>query len=106
VAANNVAELPGLRTIEMGAGLALLAVGAAYEVFFLTLARGTPGMKYAHIRLCTFDGNSPNSAQRTGRLAALLLSVLPLGLGIAWAIFDDDHLSWHDRLSRTYLRRY
>jgi hypothetical protein len=23
-----------------------------------------------------------------------------------WAVFDEDHLSWHDRLSRTYLRKY
>jgi hypothetical protein len=27
-----------------------------------------------------------------------------MGLGVAWAIFDDDHLNWHDRLSRTYQR--
>jgi hypothetical protein len=38
-------------------------------------------------------------------LGALLLSVLPLGLGVAWALFDDDHLCWHDRLSKTYLRK-
>ena len=36
---------------------------------------------------------------------ALLLSIVPVGLGIAWALFDDDHLCWHDRLSRTYLRK-
>ena len=105
-AARNMAELPGMRTVEVGAALALLAAGAAYLVVFYTLGRATPGMKYAHIRLCTFDGYSPNCAQRTGRLAAMLLSVLPVGLGIAWALFDEDHLSWHDRLSRTYLRRY
>jgi uncharacterized RDD family membrane protein YckC len=38
-------------------------------------------------------------------MGALLLSLLPLGLGVAWALFDDDRLSWHDRLSKTYLRR-
>jgi hypothetical protein len=62
-------------------------------------------MKYARIGLCTFDDQSPTRAQRCGRLGALLLSVLPLGLGAAWAIFDEDHLSWHDRLSRTYQRK-
>jgi hypothetical protein len=35
----------------------------------------------------------------------MLLSVLPLGLGVMWSIFDEDHLSWHDRLSGTYLRK-
>jgi hypothetical protein len=38
------------------------------------------------------------------RLSALLLSLIPVGLGLAWALFDDDHLCWHDRLSKTYLR--
>jgi hypothetical protein len=34
----------------------------------------------------------------------LPLSVLPLGLGLAWSVFDEDRLTWHDRLSGTYLR--
>jgi uncharacterized RDD family membrane protein YckC len=51
------------------------------------------------------DNRRPSWAQRCGRLGALLLSVLPVGLGIALAIFDDDHLSWHDRLSGTYQGR-
>jgi hypothetical protein len=36
----------------------------------------------------------------------MLLSAVPAGLGLAWAIFDRDHLSWHDRLTRTYQRKY
>ena len=95
--------LPGIKEIEMGAAVALLIIGALYHAFFLTLADATPGMRYAHISLCTFDGHSPSLAQRCGRLGALLLSVVTLGLGVAWTIFDEDHLCWHDRLSRTYL---
>jgi uncharacterized RDD family membrane protein YckC len=106
VAATRAAQLPGLRAIEMGSAVALLAVGGFYHVLFFTLARATPGMRYARIRLCTFDGQLPTRAQRTTRLVALLLSVLPVGLGLMWAVFDDDRLTWHDRLSRTYLRRY
>jgi hypothetical protein len=41
----------------------------------------------------------------TAQLAALLLSLLPVGLSVAWFLFDDDHLCWHDRLSKTYLRK-
>jgi hypothetical protein len=60
-------------------------------------------MKYAGIRFCTFDGLMPTRAQRWNRLGAMLLSVLPAGLGLAWSLFDDDNLSWHDRLSKTYI---
>jgi uncharacterized RDD family membrane protein YckC len=97
--------LPGIKEIEMGTAAALLLIGALYHAFFLTLADATPGMKYARISLCTFDGHNPSLAQRCSRLGALLLSVATLGLGMAWAVFDEDHLSWHDRLSQTYLSR-
>ena len=97
--------LPSLRQIEIGAAVALAVIGVLYQAFFFAMARNTPGMKYAGISLCTFDDQIPTGAQRLGRLGALLLSLLPVGLGVAWAIFDEEHLSWHDRLSRTYLRK-
>jgi hypothetical protein len=62
-------------------------------------------MRYARISLCTFDDQNPTRGQLHGRLVAMILSLLPLGLGLAWAIFDEDHLSWHDRLSKTYQRK-
>ncbi len=105
LAARSAGELPGLRAIEAGAVLALLATGAAYYTGFLTLARATPGMKYAGIELNTFSGLTATRTQRSWRLMAMLLSVLPLGLGMVWALFDEGHLTWHDRLSGTYLRK-
>ena len=105
LAAPNLNELPGVRALEYGAAVALLAIGVAYHVCFMTLARATPGMRYAGIELSTFAGYTTSRGQRCGRLLALLLSVLPLGLGLVWALFDDGRLTWHDRLSKTYLRK-
>jgi uncharacterized RDD family membrane protein YckC len=93
-----------VKIVELGAVLALLLAGMLYHAFFLTLGGVTPGMRFAGISLCTFDGQIPTRKQLRGRWGALLLSLVPVGLGIAWAIFDEDHLSWHDRLSKTYLR--
>lgn len=103
--ASNARHVPVTRTAELAAVLALLAIGAAYQTLFFTLGKATPGMRYADIGLSTFSGSSPSRAQRCGRLLALPLSVLPLGLGLLWSVFDDGHLSWHDRLSNTYLRK-
>jgi uncharacterized RDD family membrane protein YckC len=97
--------LPGLRATEIGLALGFVAAAILYQMLFFTLGRATPGMKYAQIRLTTFDGSVPVRAERYKRMAALLVSVLPAGLGLAWSLFDEDHLSWHDRLSRTYLCR-
>ena len=105
LAASNVSELPGVRAVEFSAALALLAIGVVYHTCFMTLARATPGMRYAGIEINTFSGYTTSRGQRCGRLLALLLSVLPLGLGVVWALFDDGHLTWHDRLSKTYLRK-
>jgi uncharacterized RDD family membrane protein YckC len=102
--ASHARQLPGPRTVELCSTLGLLAIAAAYQALFLTYARVTPGMWYAGIALSTLDGCHSSRAQRYRRLTALLLSVLPLGLGLAWALFDDAHLTWHDRLSKTYLR--
>jgi uncharacterized RDD family membrane protein YckC len=105
LAASNVSQLPGVRAVELCAAVMLVAIGVVYHACFMTLARATPGMKYAGIELNTFSGYSASRGQRCGRLLALLLSVLPLGLGMVWALFDDGGLTWHDRLSKTYLRK-
>ena len=96
---------PNMKAAEVGAAVAFVLTGILYQVFFLLIARSTPGMIYAGISLCTFDDEHPTRAQLRDRVWALLVSLLPIGLGVAWAIFDDDHLSWHDRLSRTYQRK-
>lgn len=94
---------PGARPMEMGALLAFLAAGVVYHVFFLIFTRATPGMAYAGIRLNSFAGFTASRAQRCRRLLSMLLSIVPLGLGMVWALFDDAHLTWHDRLSGTYV---
>lgn len=105
VAASNIEQAPAPRVVEQCAVAGLVLIGLLYQAIFTTLAGTTPGMKYARVGLCTFDDRSPNRAQLHGRFGALLLSLIPVGLGLAWAIFDEDHLCWHDRLSHTYLRR-
>lgn len=105
VAVPHVSQLPSARVIALCAVLALLVTGFAYHVCFFALFRSTPGMLYAGIEIDTLSGAVPARRRRWFRLAAMLLSLLPLGLGFLWALFDDDNLAWHDRLSGTYLRR-
>lgn len=105
VAMRHMAVLPSApRALEMFSAAGFVITGAAYLALFYALASATPGMAFARISLRTFDGDEPTREQRFRRFLSLLVSVLPMGLGVVWAIFDDDHLCWHDRLSRTYLR--
>jgi len=89
-----------------GAAAALLTLFVLYQWLFFTFAEGTPGMRYAKIALCTFDDENPTRKAMRQRIVALLLSGLPLGLGYLWSFFDEDRLSWHDRMTRTYQRSY
>jgi uncharacterized RDD family membrane protein YckC len=102
--ASHFDRLPGIRVSEVCGVIVTLGFAALYEWFFLTFAKVTPGMRYAQLSLCTFDEEVPTAAQVKQRMKAMLISVLPLGLGVVWSIFDEDQMSWHDRLSKTYLR--
>jgi uncharacterized RDD family membrane protein YckC len=90
----------------LAAGVVLAGFCLLYQYLFFKYAEGTPGMRYAKIALCTFEDDNPTRKAMCKRVWFLLLSVAPLGLGLAWALFDPDRLSWHDRLSRIYQRSY
>jgi hypothetical protein len=100
----NTTALPGPREMATGAVGAFVAAAVLYELLFFSLAHATPGMRYAHIGLWTFANERPTREQRWRRLTATALSVLPVGLGLLWSVFDEERLCWHDRLSQTYLK--
>lgn len=102
--AYNATALPDPHEMGISAVFGFMAAAILYELMFLTLARATPGMRYAQIALATFGNEQPSREQRQRRLATMALSVLPVGLGLLWSLFDEERLCWHDRLSQTYLK--
>lgn len=103
--ASRIPHPPVGRPAETLAVIGLVLAGILYHALAFALGLSTPGMRYAGIALSTFDDESPTRAQLRRRLSAMVVSLAPVGLGFAWSIFDDDHLSWHDRISQTYLRK-
>ena len=98
---------PTGRLAIVACGCGWLLFGLLYQFLFLSYAEeGTPGMRYARIALCTFDDDNPTVEQMRNRIPALLLSALPASLGLVWTVFDKDHLGWHDRMTKTYQRKY
>jgi hypothetical protein len=49
-----------------------------------------------------FDGRRPDREQRRMRLVAGLLSLSAAGLGLVWALVDEENLTWHDHISKTF----
>jgi hypothetical protein len=98
----------GLQPAQMGTIFAVTAgfLLLAYSALFFWLSGSTPGMRCARIGLCTFEDENPTRRAVRRRMGAVLLSVCALGFGFAWAALDEDKLTWHDRITRMYLRSY
>jgi uncharacterized RDD family membrane protein YckC len=75
-----------------------------FQYIFLVYRRATPGMNFAGLELCTFEGKATTMFERQSRAAASALSGFSMGLGYAWALVDEDRVGWHDRISRTHVR--
>lgn len=83
-------------------GVLMLAVVVFYRSLFILADADSPGMRWAGLRLVTFDGDEPTVEHRFMRVAWGIFSALPLGLGLWWALVDQERLTWHDLLSKTF----
>jgi len=94
--------------IKWGSGAAMMFAALLGLVMVLyralwCLANGdSPGLQAAGLRLVDFDGRRPQRRQRMIRQAASVLSLCAAGVGIAWALVDDETLTWHDHISQTF----
>jgi uncharacterized RDD family membrane protein YckC len=73
-----------------------------YRGLWALVNRDTPGMRLAGLRLVDFDGRTPKRDRRILRQFAGLLSLVSAGVGLAWALVDEESLTWHDHISRTF----
>ncbi len=76
---------------------------AQYFALFTLFGGATPGMMWRGLRLATFDGPEPQLGDKAWRTFGYLVSAGTLTLGFLWALWDEDRLCWHDRISHTHL---
>ena len=74
-----------------------------YFALFTVFGGTTPGMMLRGMRVVDFSGEPPSPRQLLYRAAGYMLSAGTFFLGFLWAQWDEDELTWHDRISRTYL---
>lgn len=74
-----------------------------YFALFTLFGGATPGMMWRGLRLATFDGGEPHIRHLAWRSFGYLVSAGTLMLGFLWAMWDEEHLCWHDRISHTHL---
>lgn len=89
------------QSVPLFVGIA--AVIALFYFLLYCLSNGdTPGKHWTRLQTLNFEGNPPDREQRVYRLVGSCLSLFALGLGLIWALVDEENLTWHDHISKTF----
>ncbi len=74
-----------------------------YFALFTIFGGGTPGMQLGGLYVVRLDGHLPDTRQLFWRSFGYVLSGGTFLLGFLWSLWDEDHFTWQDRISQTYL---
>lgn len=88
-------------TLAISAGIAGTIFIAAYGALSWSLSGQTIGDMLFGVRVVRTDGNRVSFARAVVRIIGAYLSGFTLFLGFLWAIWDDQHQGWHDKLAGT-----
>lgn len=75
----------------------------AYFGLFTALTASTPGLLSMGLEVRNFDGALPTPGESISRAFGYLVSIAALMLGFIWAAVDSEGLTWHDRISGTFI---
>jgi uncharacterized RDD family membrane protein YckC len=78
-----------------------LALGAAYEAYFLSAHGATPGKMVLGLRVIRADGGPITPMLALGRHFAMWISAFILMIGYIMAAFDPEKRALHDRICET-----
>ena len=93
------------KTAPLYAGI-LVVLALFYKLLFCVCGADTPGMVWTQLRLLNFDGHIPDRDERIQRMFGSFLSYTVGGLGMVWALVDEEKLAWHDHISKTFPTPY
>jgi uncharacterized RDD family membrane protein YckC len=92
---------PALMGVVGLSALIGIALGAAYEVYFLSAQGATPGKMALGLRVIRPDGRPISPMLALGRHFALWISGIILMIGYIMAAFDPEKRALHDRICET-----
>lgn len=82
-------------------GGVLPLLGCGYGLVWGLAGYESPGMRWANLRLSTFDGFRPDRKQRFMRFIGSCLSLCTV-VGLLWTFADEESLTWPDHISGTF----
>jgi uncharacterized RDD family membrane protein YckC len=83
-------------------GVAFLCIALFYGLLWVLAGSETAGQRWTNLKLINFDGSPIDRRERGIRFAAACLSLCSVGLGMIWSLADEESLTWHDHMSKTF----
>jgi hypothetical protein len=81
-------------------------VAGVYKLLWCLGDGDSAGMRWSRLTLVNFDGKVPGRKQRFYRMGFGFLSLMAAGLGLLWSLVDEETLTWHDHISKTFPTPY
>jgi uncharacterized RDD family membrane protein YckC len=81
---------------------AAILISVFYRALFCIADFDTPGLSWSGLKLISFDGRTPSRRHRWLRLLGGFVSTVAAGIGLLWALVDEEKLTWQDRISTTF----
>jgi len=87
-----------------GNGLGQLISLVYFTVLWSSNGGGqTIGMRVLKLKVIKTDGSELTLVQSFIRYVGLIISAIPLGIGLIWVAFDAEKQGWHDKIAGTYV---
>lgn len=83
-------------------GAATLMITLLYRTLFSLGCGDTIGLRLTRLRLVNFDGRPASRRERLYRLAGGMVSSSAIAIGLLWALVEEERLTWHDLMSKTF----
>ena len=80
-------------------------IGVVYFCYFWSsYGKGqTVGMRALNIKVVKTDGSYLDVVGAFLRYVGMVISIIPLFLGLIWVAFDAQKQGWHDKIAGTYV---
>jgi uncharacterized RDD family membrane protein YckC len=95
-------SFPASKAAILILGAAAMLIAMFYGFVWVCAGGQTPGMRTLRLTLINFDGYPPDRTSRWLRYLGACLGYCAGGLGLLWALLDEESLAWHDHISKTF----
>ena len=87
-----------------GTGLQTLLGVVYFCYFWSSYGKGqTVGMRALNLKVVKTDGSYLDVIGAFLRYVGMVISIIPLFLGLIWVAFDAQKQGWHDKIASTYV---